>query len=77
MTTYTVTFEVEVHAATPTQAATVARDMMLDPDAEISVNIYPMEWIEEAEELSPYPQARLIHVRRLGASQGLLRMEYA
>ena len=27
--------------------------MMLDPDAKIHVDIFPMEWIEEAEEYHP------------------------
>jgi hypothetical protein len=53
MATYTVRFEIEINAATPLQAATIARDMMLDPDSKVHVDIFPMEWIEEAEEYHP------------------------
>jgi hypothetical protein len=51
--TYTVRFEIEVHAATPKQAATIARDIMLDPDAKISVDVFPMEFVEEADDWFP------------------------
>jgi hypothetical protein len=50
MTTYTVRFEAEINAATPLRAATIARDMMMDPDSKISVDVFPMEYVEEAED---------------------------
>ena len=40
MNAYTVRFEIEVRAITPRQAATVVRDMMLDPDAKINVDVF-------------------------------------
>jgi len=50
---YSVRFEVEVRAATPEQAATIARDIMLDPTAQISVDVFPMEYVEAADEWFP------------------------
>lgn len=48
--TYTVRFQFEVKADNPTQAATVARDIMLDPEAKISVDVFPMEYVEAADD---------------------------
>ena len=53
MTTYTVRFEIEVHAATPEQAATIARDMLLDPDVLTHADVFPMEYVEEADDWFP------------------------
>jgi hypothetical protein len=39
---FVVRFEIEVRAATPEQAAVLARDRMLDPDAPMSMDILPM-----------------------------------
>lgn len=50
---YTVEFKIEVDAATPRQAAIVARDMMLDVDTRLHVDIYPHEFIEEAQDWFP------------------------
>ena len=43
MKIFTVAFEVEVRAETPQQAATIARDTLLDPDGNVTANIYPHE----------------------------------
>ena len=53
MTTYTVQLEVEINAASPRQAATIARDMMLNPDVYLHFDVLPMVWIEGAEEYHP------------------------
>lgn len=53
---YTVRFEVVVRAATPKQAATIARDMMLNPDAKISVDVFQMEYVEAADDWFPVEQ---------------------
>jgi len=53
MTTYTVRFEIEVHAETPKQAAMIARDIMLDPDESLHVDVFPMEYVEEADDWFP------------------------
>jgi hypothetical protein len=51
------TFEVvcrsEVHASAPELAATVARDMMLDPDTPLHVDVHPMEYVKDAEDWFP------------------------
>jgi hypothetical protein len=53
MTTYTARFEIEVQAGTPQQAATIARDIMLDPDAQISVDVHSMEYVDAADSWFP------------------------
>ena len=53
MTKYIVRLDVEVEAETPYRAATVARDMMLDPDSDLNVDVLPMEYCEAADDYFP------------------------
>jgi hypothetical protein len=53
MTTYTVQLEIEIEAETPRQAAMIARDIMLDVDAKVKVDVFPMEYVEAAEDWFP------------------------
>jgi hypothetical protein len=51
--TYEVECKIEVRASSPEQAAIIARDMMLDPDARLCLDVYPFECIEAAGESYP------------------------
>lgn len=50
MTTYTVRFELEIEAATPKQAVTIMRDILLNPDSQVHADVFPMEYVEAAED---------------------------
>jgi hypothetical protein len=50
---YQVVLELEVMAKTPDQAATIARDIMLDPDSEFAVDVHKIVWCEEAWDSFP------------------------
>jgi hypothetical protein len=50
---YTVRFEIEVRASSPKQAATIARDTMLNPDAKINVDVHAMYYHPEADDDFP------------------------
>jgi hypothetical protein len=50
---YEICFELEVTADTPEQAVVIARDILLDPDCKVAANIYPFEYVEEAEDFFP------------------------
>jgi hypothetical protein len=47
---YTVRFDVEVKASSPEQAATTARDILLNTDIRVIADVFPFVYIEEAEE---------------------------
>ena len=40
----------EVMAKTPEQAATIARDIMLDPDSEFPVDVHKIVYVEDADD---------------------------
>lgn len=48
--TYRVRFEIEVHAASPEEAAKIAHDMALDPDTPLAADVRRLDWCEEAWE---------------------------
>jgi hypothetical protein len=48
---FVVRYEIDVRADTPEQAATKARDRMLDPDAVVSLDVLPM--VEIASDTFP------------------------
>jgi hypothetical protein len=51
--TYEVECKIEVRASSPEQAASIARDMMLDPDSRLFFHVYPFEYVEAAGESHP------------------------
>ena len=53
MTKFEVVLELEIDAATPAQAATIARDMMLDETQLLLFDVHPFAWCEGAEEYFP------------------------
>jgi len=46
MQKFEVVLELEIKAETPEQAATIARDMMLNPDEELLFDVHPMSYDE-------------------------------
>jgi hypothetical protein len=53
MQKFEVVLELEIRAETPEQAATIARDMMLDPCQPLLCDVHPFERIEEADDWFP------------------------
>lgn len=51
--TFEVVCRIEVCASTPVRAATVARDLMMDPDGELRVDVHRIEWLKEAQDYFP------------------------
>ena len=47
---YQVVVELEVMAETPEQAATVARDIMLNPDFDFRADVHKMVYVEDADD---------------------------
>lgn len=52
---FMVEFQIEVKASSPEKAATVARDMLLDPSTDIMAEVYQRTWVEGADEWLPDP----------------------
>ena len=50
---YEVRFAIDVRASSPEQAATIARDMVLDPDTELHADVHEYEYYEPAEDWFP------------------------
>lgn len=50
---YEVTIRIDVTASSPMHAATVARDMLLDPSTQFDADVHPIEWYEPADEYLP------------------------
>lgn len=50
---YTVRIEMDVRAKGPEEAAVVARDALLNPDARILIDVHPQKYIKEADEFFP------------------------
>jgi hypothetical protein len=50
---YQVVLELEVMAKTPEQAATIARDIMLDPDSEFAVDVHKIVYVADADDWMP------------------------
>ena len=46
---FTVRFDIEISADTPRQAAIMARDVLLNPDAHIGLDVHPMEYVQTAD----------------------------
>jgi hypothetical protein len=53
MPRYHVVWDYEIDAATPAQAATVARNRMLDPDEHHAMDVYPVIYVAEADDRVP------------------------
>jgi len=53
MQKFEVVLELEIRAETPAQAATIARDMMLDPHQELLCDVHDYEHIKEADDWFP------------------------
>ena len=53
MQKFEVVLELEIRAETPAQAATIARDMMLDPCQELLCDVHEYERVEEADDWFP------------------------
>jgi hypothetical protein len=53
MPKYEVVLEIEVEASSPTHAATIARDMMLDSDTKLLMDVHRVVWCEAAEVAFP------------------------
>jgi hypothetical protein len=50
---FEVRFTVEVIASSPEQAATIAHDMVLDPDAPVHADVHAFEYYEPADDWFP------------------------
>lgn len=50
---YEVVVKLEVMAKTPEQAATIARDIMLDSDFEFPVDVHKIVYVEDADDWMP------------------------
>jgi hypothetical protein len=48
-----VVWEIELEAKSPEHAATIARDMMLDPDERMLLDVHPLAYHREAEDWFP------------------------
>jgi hypothetical protein len=53
MQKFEVRFLIEVRAASPEQAATIARDMLLDPDSDMHADVHPIEYYKAADDYFP------------------------
>ena len=53
MKKFEVVLSLEIKADTPERAAVIARDMMLNADETLLMDVYPFEYIKEAEEWHP------------------------
>ena len=53
MPKFEVRFEIDVEASSPEQAATIARDMLLDPDTRLNAQVLAYEWYAPAEDWLP------------------------
>jgi hypothetical protein len=53
MAQFEVRFTVEVRASSPEQAASIARDMLLDPDTQLHGDVHAFEYYEPAEAWFP------------------------
>jgi hypothetical protein len=53
MPKFEVVFEVEVEAKSAEHAATIARDMMLNPDIELNVDVHQVVYNEEVDDNIP------------------------
>jgi hypothetical protein len=50
---YQVVVELEVMAKTPEQAATIARDIMLNPDSDFRADVHKIVYVEDADDWMP------------------------
>jgi hypothetical protein len=53
MAKFEVVLTLEIEANSPKHAATIARDMMLDPDERMLMDVHPVTWCEEARDHFP------------------------